>query len=116
MLREAGHPIPAKVPGSREYRRATGAGFHISGFTGVAFASLAPPGVNFSLYTINLATGAATLIGAIDGGSLVTRDISVSNVVIGVPLPGSLTLLGMGAAALVVTVVRSRRTRSGAIG
>jgi Domain of unknown function (DUF4394) len=75
-------------------------GFDISGATGVAFASLAPPFANFSLYTVNLATGAATLIGPIDGGSLVTRDISVNNAVSGVPLPGSLALLGMGAAAL----------------
>jgi Domain of unknown function (DUF4394) len=73
-------------------------GFDISGSTGVAFASLAPPGANFSLYTINLATGAATLIGALDGLSLVTRDISVNNTVSGVPLPGSLTRHGRGRA------------------
>jgi hypothetical protein len=50
-------------------------GFDISGSTGLAFASLTPPtGAGSSLYTINLATGAATLVGTIDGGSLLVRD------------------------------------------
>ena len=41
---------------------------------------------------INLATGAATLVGAIDGGSLLVRDISV----VTVPFPASLALFGAG--------------------
>jgi hypothetical protein len=89
-------------------------GFDISAFTGVAFASLSTVG-DFDLYTINLATGAATLIGPIDGLDVQVRDIAVSNS-IPVPAPGSLTLLGTGAAALLGTVIRSRRKRSGAIG
>jgi hypothetical protein len=49
-------------------------GFDISGRSGVAFASLMPEGAEgSSLYVINLATGAATLVGAIDGGSLLVR-------------------------------------------
>jgi hypothetical protein len=86
----------------------------ISGLTGVAFASLSPPFANFNLYTINLATGAATLIGAIDG-SILVRDISVSNAVSAIPVPESLRLLGIGATALGVTAVRRRRKQSGAI-
>jgi Domain of unknown function (DUF4394) len=85
-------------------------GFDISAFTGVAFASLTP-GAGSNLYTINLATGAATLVGPIDGGAFQVRDIAVPNI----PVPGSLALLGMGAAALLVTVVRRQRRQSGSI-
>ena len=83
-------------------------GFDISGSTGLAFASLTPPtGAGSSLYTINLATGAATLVGAIDGGSLLVRDISV----VTVPFPATLALFGAG--ALVLGVVSRRGKRSG---
>jgi uncharacterized protein DUF4394/Calx-beta domain-containing protein len=52
-------------------------GLDISGMTGTAFASLRN-GVSTSsdLYTINLDTGAATLVGTIGGGSIIT-DIAV---------------------------------------
>ena len=51
-------------------------GFDIAPATNAAFASLTPQGANASqLYTINLATGAATLVGAIGGGRLI-RDIA----------------------------------------
>ncbi|MGH9765900.1 MAG: DUF4394 domain-containing protein [Blastocatellia bacterium] len=51
-------------------------GFDIAPVTNAAFASLTPQGANASsLYTINLATGAATLVGAIGGGRLI-RDIA----------------------------------------
>jgi hypothetical protein len=79
-------------------------GFDISGFTGAAFASLTPPTATGSnLYTIDLGTGAAALIGAIDGGLLV-RDIAVSNV----PLPSALALLALGGAGL-AAMARMRR-------
>ena len=69
-------------------------GFDISGRSGMAFASLTPSGAEgSSLYVINLATGAATLVGAIDDGTLFVRDISVSNAI---PLPRSLVLLATG--------------------
>jgi hypothetical protein len=75
----------------------------------VAFASLTPEGADgSSLYVINLATGAATLVGAIDGGSLLVRDVSVSNAV---PLPGSLVLLAAGGLAMAVTAPLSRAGR-----
>jgi hypothetical protein len=78
-------------------------GFDISAFSGTAFASLTT-GSGAGLYTINLTTGAASLIGAIDGSTLQVRDIAVANV----PLPGTLVLFGMGAAVL-AGVVRVRR-------
>jgi hypothetical protein len=91
-------------------------GFDISASTGVAFASLTPDVANFNLYTINLGTGAATLIGQIGGPGLMVRDIAVSNAVpAAVPTPGSLALLGMSAAALLGTVLPSQRNRSSAI-
>src|SRR6266511_284372 len=51
-------------------------GFDISPVTNAAFASLTPPGARTSnLYTINLTTGAATLVGPIGGRGLI-RDIA----------------------------------------
>jgi uncharacterized protein (TIGR03437 family) len=51
-------------------------GFDIDGPTGIALASLTPAGATTSsLYTINLQTGAATLIGPI-GGTEIIRDIA----------------------------------------
>jgi hypothetical protein len=82
-------------------------GFDISGFSGTAFASLTPVGATgSSLYSINLATGQATLIGAIGGGNVMVRDISVSNAV---PEPGSLALTALGAAGLIFFAWRRRR-------
>jgi hypothetical protein len=90
-------------------------GFDISASTGVAFASLVTE-FNPSLYTINLGTGAATLIGQIDVPDLSVIDIAVSNAgLAAVPAPGSLALLGIGAAALLVRAARSQRKRSGSI-
>jgi hypothetical protein len=83
-------------------------GFDISGATGVAFASLTPPtGAASSLYTINLATGAATLVGTI-GGGLLLQDISVLTVA-SVPSPASLGLVGAGALGLGFLAARGRR-------
>ncbi len=51
-------------------------GFDIAPVTNAAFASLTPAGARAStLFTINLATGAATPVGAIGGGRLI-RDIA----------------------------------------
>jgi hypothetical protein len=81
-------------------------GFDISGGSGVAFASLTPAGAEgSSLYVIDLLTGGATLVGAIDGG-LFVRDISVSNAV---PLPGGLALVAAGAVALATMTRAGRR-------
>src|SRR5262249_5884619 len=57
-------------------------GFDIAPTTGVAFASLTTVGTTSSstLYTINLATGAATMIGPL-GGSPTIRDIAVAPII-----------------------------------
>ena len=78
-------------------------GFDISAFSGTAFASLTTP-LGAGLYTINLTTGAATFVGAIDGSTLQVRDIAVANV----PLPATLALFGMGAVVL-AAATRVRR-------
>jgi hypothetical protein len=80
-------------------------GFDISGASGIAFASLTvPTGIASQLFTINLATGAATLVGGIGGGSSI-RGISVFN--FSVPEPATLSLLGLG--LIVLAVARLRR-------
>lgn len=83
-------------------------GFDISG-SGTAYASLQSTTSGISnLYTINLATGAATLVGQIGGGLLV-RDITAQSPGgAPAPEPASLGLLGIGAAALFAR--RSRRS------
>ncbi len=68
-------------------------GFDISGVSGLAFASLSLNGVTSSLYTINLATGAATLVpGGIGAGETIL-DISAAPV----PEPSTYFLLALGA-------------------
>lgn len=77
-------------------------GFDISGVTGVAYASLTAPGAaSSSLYTINLTTGAATLIGTIGGGAPVT---GLATAAAPVPEPGTMVLMvsGMGMGMLMV--------------
>ncbi len=69
-------------------------GFDISGVTGTAFASLASGGASSSLYTIDLGTGAASLVGGIGGMQL--RDLTVA----AVPEPTAGVLVAFGAAAL----------------
>jgi hypothetical protein len=83
-------------------------GFDISGSSGVAFASLTPATrAGSSLYTINLATGAATLVGSIGNGFLFVQDISV--VTTAVPQPATLGLFLAGALALGVMAARGGR-------
>lgn len=82
-------------------------GFDISGASAIAFASLTPAvGGSSSLFTINLSTGASTLIGTIGGGASL-RDISVVSVA-AVPEPTTLGLLASGLAA--VFVLRRKRS------
>ena len=70
-------------------------GFDISGADGTAFASLTVGGTP-RLYTINLATGAATNIGVIGSGAIAISDISVTPI----PEPSSLALGALGLAGL----------------
>ncbi len=71
--------------------------FDISGDTGIAYASLQVGNGNSELYTIDLATGAASLQGTI-GGGVTVRDFTV--VPSAIPEPSSLGLLGVIAIGL----------------
>jgi hypothetical protein len=71
-------------------------GFVISSQTGVAFASLNAGGFT-RLYTINLATGAATLVGTVGAG--------LSDISIFIPSAPSVAALGLGG----VVALRRRR-------
>jgi hypothetical protein len=71
-------------------------GFDISGNSGIAFASLTLSDGFSDLYTIDLATGAATRIGDIGAGTLAVRGIAVG----AVPEPATITLFGLGIAGL----------------
>jgi hypothetical protein len=55
---------------------ASGLGFDISGATGKAYAVMRV-GVTTNLYTVSLATGTATLVGAVGNGTLAVRGLAV---------------------------------------
>ena len=77
-------------------------GFDIFFFGNQAFASLTAVGGPSSLFSINLATGAATQIGQI-GNGLQIADIAIQQV----PEPGTISLLAI--ALLGSIAIRSRR-------
>jgi hypothetical protein len=84
-------------------------GFDVSGLSGVAFASLTPPTGGLSqLFTINLTTGAAELVGTIGAGSTLTGLAASQGQAI--PEPASFVLLGIGCLGLIVVARRHRVT------
>lgn len=77
-------------------------GFDISGATGTAYATLTPANSSQSIfYTINLATGAATAVGPIGGGLVIT-----AMTVGAIPEPATTSLVLAG---LVATLATRRR-------
>jgi hypothetical protein len=74
-------------------------GFDISGPSNVAYAALLPSSTSVSrLYSINLATGSATQLGAIDGGVVISSmAIAPNNFVPGstIPEPTALVLVAL---------------------
>jgi hypothetical protein len=81
------------------------AGFDVSGSSGVAYASLtAPAGNSSQLFTINLNTGAASLVGTIGGGLPLSSFATV-------PEPGSSSLC-VAALATVGIAASARRSRA----
>lgn len=88
-------------------------GFDISGDSGTAFASLVPAGsMGSSLYTLNLSTGAATLVGPIASGNIPFGGLSVLPAPTGIPEPASLSLLSVGLLGLAGCRFLRRNERS----
>jgi hypothetical protein len=83
-------------------------GFDISGTTGAAFASLTPPtGGGSQLFTIDLTTGTAALVGTI-GTGLTLTGLAANVGSAAVPEPASFVLLGIGSLGLIAVVHRQR--------
>ena len=84
-------------------------GFDISGISGLAFASLVgPTGAASQLFTINLATGSATLVGTIGTGVTLTGLAAGVGAGPSIPGPSTLALLAVGGLGLIVLVLRRR--------
>ena len=81
-------------------------GFDISGATGIGYINFAPDGVGLdNLYTVNLASGALSLVGNI-GDSL--RDITVIPGTAAVPEPSAMAFAALGAIGFAVMARRRR--------
>ena len=82
-------------------------GFDISG-TGVAFSVLTPNQAPSSLYIINLATGAATLVGQIGSGFTIDGLAAQPGAV---PEPMTMFLLATGLAGIAIRIRKPRGSR-----
>ena len=76
-----------------------GGGFDISGLSNTAYAALTIGAVGSQLFSINLTTGAATLVGNIGPSSLSVIGLAAPIGVSQVPEPAALALIGVGLAA-----------------
>lgn len=86
-------------------------GFDISGLSGVAYASIVTGGLS-RLYTINLSTGAASLVGNIGTGAISFSGLTAATAV---PEPSTYALLGVGALFALGYARRSRKQRAAAV-
>jgi hypothetical protein len=79
-------------------------GFDIHGTANMAYAALLPAGSsNSNLYSINLLTGAASLIGQIDGGVIISSlAIAPDGFNPNIPEPASVALLGFAVVGMLV--------------
>jgi hypothetical protein len=80
-------------------------GFDISGVSGIGFASITTGGIS-RLYSINLTTGAATLMGAIGSGTTPYLGLTAATAV---PEPSTYMLFGAAAGLLAIHRFRARR-------
>jgi hypothetical protein len=84
--------------------------FDISGVTGMAYAAVVPATNPVpQLYTINLGTGAASLVGRIGDGTTPLPVIGIAVAPAPIPEPTTLALLGTGLLGAGAAAVRQRR-------
>jgi hypothetical protein len=86
--------------------------FDISGTSGSAYAALtAPTGGASQLFTIDLTTGTASLVGTI-GTGLTLTGLAAAVGTVAVPEPSSLVLLSIGGLGLIAAVLSRRATET----
>jgi hypothetical protein len=84
-------------------------GFDVSGISGIAYASMTAPGGSASqLFTIDLDTGAASLVGTIGTGLTLTGLAANVGEPAVVPEPASLLLMSIGGLGLIAVAPRRR--------